>query len=145
MFSPCSVRYSILWFWSAVEGVWWQMFALEVIVSADDLVLLANFEDDLRRVEEWIGAGGWVGLWRRRGRGVWSWSPDGARLIPEGALEGFVVGVLMPARYGVLMREVGARALWLAGDRGCGGFWVEDVCRGSQGFGQIGDRVCWTG
>ena len=116
-------------------------------VSADDLVLLANFEEDLRRVEEWFGAGGWVGVWRGWCRGVWSWSPDGARLIPEGALERCVVGVLMPALYGVLMREVGARARWWcwreAGDRGCEGFWVKDVCRGSQGFGQIGDRVCW--
>jgi hypothetical protein len=87
-------------------------------------------------------------VWRGSGPGVWSWSPDGARLIPEGALEGCLVEVLIPALYGVLMREVGARALWWcrreAGDRGCGGFWVEDVCRGSQGFWRIGDRVCWT-
>ena len=79
-------------------------------VSADDLVPLANFED-LRRVEKGFGAGGWVGVWRGRSRGVWSWSPDGAWLIPEGALERCVVGMLMPALYGVLMREVGARAL----------------------------------
>ena len=55
---------------------------------------------------------------------MWSWSPEGARLIPEGALEGCLVEVLIPALYGVLMREVGARALWWcqreAGDRGCG-------------------------
>ena len=79
---------------------------------------------------------------------VWSWSPEDARLIPEGALEGCVVEVLILALYGVRMREVGARALWWcwreAGDRGCEGFWVEDVCRGSQGFWRIGDKVCWT-
>ena len=31
--------------------------------------LLANFEEDLRRLEDWIGAGSWVGVWR--GRGSW--------------------------------------------------------------------------
>ena len=72
------------------------------------------------------------------GRGVWSWSPEGVRLIPESALEGCVMGVLMPALYSVLMREVGARALWWcrreAGYRGCR---VEDVC-GESGF--LADR-----
>ena len=58
-------------------GRWWPW----ELLCADDLVLLANLEEDLRR------------------------------LIPEGALEGYVVEVLIPALYGVLMHEVGARAL----------------------------------
>ena len=39
------------------------------LLCADDLVLLANLEEDLRRLEDWIGAGSWVGVWR--GRGSW--------------------------------------------------------------------------
>ena len=71
---------------------------------------------------------------------MWSWSSEGARLIPECVLEGCVVEVLIPALYGVLMREVGAKALWWCsretGDAGAFG-WKTCV-------GESGGRVCWT-
>ena len=73
---------------------------------------------------------------------------SGGWLIPEGALVGCVVGVLMLALCGVLMRLVGTRALWCrqeAGGRGCGGFLGGGRVSGSPGFGQIGGGLCWTG
>ena len=55
----------------------------------------------------------------------------------------------MPALYGVLMREVGVRALWWcrreAGTGDAGAFGWRTCVGGSQGFGRIGDRLCWTG